>query len=189
MLRRETALRPTFEQSLRHGRIAEGKIAEYLRRRGFSVIPAYEKEIGEGKGPQVFTPVDELVAPDLFVVRNGVCRWVEAKCKTVFTWHRKSRRWVTGIDLRHYNEYQKVGRHFGWEVYLLFLHTCPRPDPRDVEGGCPAVCPTGLFEGRLSWLTEHENHRHDNWGRSGMVYWAHERLRPVAPVGSTGEIQ
>ena len=62
------------------------------------------------------------------------------------------------------------------ESGVMFLHRCSEPDARDIEAGCPPTCPTGLFGGPLDYLTGHENHRHEHWGRHGMVYWARDTL-------------
>jgi hypothetical protein len=146
--------------------------------RGSSILPVYEKEIDTGKGPRLFTPDGQLVAPDMFVMPS--MHWIEAKHKSVFTWHRKSSRWVTGIDLNHYADYQRVAEITHRPVWLLFLHASDKPHRADLDHGCPPVCPTGLFGQSLKHLIRHENHRHENWGRHGMVYWAHSVLKKLA---------
>lgn len=169
-----------FQQSLKHGQIGEGIIAGWLKERGQNVLPVYEKQIDTGKGPQFFMPTGSIVAPDMFVFPS--MHWVEAKHKTVFTWHRLTRRWVTGIDLRHYLEYQEVAKASKRPVWLMFLHTSGTPDARDLAQGCPSECPTGLYAGELLFLSRRENHRSDKWGRSGMVYWAEQTLVRVSTV-------
>lgn len=160
----------SFEESLKVGLAGESAIAEWLKARGFTLLPVYEKLFDTGKGPQLYTPTVELVAPDFLVFRGDQVLWVEAKHKTAFSWHRLTGRWVTGIDLRHYQDYLQVADESPWPVWLLFLH----------EGGqakdSPADSPAGLFGGNLHKLRQCENHRHENWGKSGMVYWAHENL-------------
>lgn len=156
----------TFQEQLAVGKAGESLIAQWLIGRGFSVLPVYEKIIDEGKGPQLYTASGGMIAPDLLALRNDEIMWIEAKHKTAFSWHRITNRWVTGIDLRHYEEYLKVLETTSIPVWLLFLH----------RGGqakdSPANSPKGLFGNDLNILSEHENHRHANWGRSGMVYWA-----------------
>lgn len=83
---------------------------------------------------------------------------------------------MTGIDLRHYEDYCKVDDASPWPVWLLFLHRGGQA--KDSPGNSPA----GLFGKPLDYLRTHENHRHENWGRSGMVYWAHESLKLLADV-------
>lgn len=184
----------TFKENLAMGQIGESAIARWLRRRGSSVLPAYEKEIDSGKGPRLFSPNGQLVTPDLFVFPS--LEFIEAKHKSVFSWHHVTRKWCTGIDLHHYADYREVQSETCTRVWLLFLHRSSRPGEIDARGrtSCPACafsptgsccdaeCPTGLFGGSLSYLVKNENHRHSNHGRHGMVYWAHETLNLLASV-------
>ena len=166
----------TSRAEYRYGLAGESVIARWLRNRGNTVLPVYEKIIDEGKGPQLYLPGDAVIAPDLLTFNGERALWVEAKHKTAFTWHRITGRWVTGIDLRHYDDYLRVNRETPWPVWLLFLH----------DGGqakdSPPDSPSGLFGNSLGYLSEHENHRHANWGKSGMVYWALESLQLLCPV-------
>lgn len=165
-----------FDTQLRYGQAGESAIALWLRKRGFAVMPVYEKILDTGKGPQLFMPEIKLIAPDMLAYKGGNALWIEAKHKTAFSWHRRTNRWVTGIDLRHYEDYCAVGELSPWPVWLLFLH----------RGGqakdSPAGSPAGLFGNTLKNLRCCENHRHDNWGRSGMVYWAKDNLRLLATL-------
>jgi len=113
----------TFERQLAFGKAGESLIANWLKRRGYLVLPIYEKEISEGKGPQVFSAHGDLIAPDLlaFGRESDKVWWIEAKHKSAFSWHRMSGRWVTGIDLEHYQDYLQIQRLSPWPVWLLFL--------------------------------------------------------------------
>jgi hypothetical protein len=122
--------------------------------------------------------------------------FIEAKHKTVFTWHHVTKRWLTGIDLHHYEQYDQVQRETRKAVYLLFLHECSTPSAIDLggrkqcrdcgeaeSGSCsPRECPTGLFGRSLNFLKSNENHRDPRWGRHGMVYWAHNKLKLLAAL-------
>jgi hypothetical protein len=179
----KTLASSTFERQLEFGQIAETQIAKWIIARGNLVLPIYDVEIHAGKGPRLFGGIDaELVAPDLLVMSRDGVYWIEAKHKTVFTWHRITRRWVTGIDIRHYEDYLKVAEQSPWEVWLLFLHQSGTPSEIDIPHGCPARCPVGLFGNTLMHLSRHENHRHRNWGRSGMVYWAKDEMKLLASL-------
>lgn len=169
-----------FEQSLAVGQLGESLISRWLQARGHAVFPAYQIEQHTGKGPQLFAASGDLVLPDLLAFRSGEIRWFEAKHKTCFTWHRISQRWTTGIDLRHYGEYQEVAHRTSLPVWLLFYHPKSKPSENDTSFGCPPKCPSGLFGNDIQVLTECENHRSDRHGKSGMVYWAHESLRLIA---------
>lgn len=174
-----------FEQQLRIGKIGESAIARWLNSRGFHVLPVYEKEINEGKGPTLFCSNGmQQIAPDLLAFKEGKAFWFEAKHKTAFTWHRNTSRWVTGIDLRHYDEYLSVqSAHREWPIWLLFLHRTGTA--KDTPQGM--VSPSGLFGESLIYLSENENHRHKNWGRSGMVYWSNQKLKFIAPLHAVME--
>jgi len=180
----------TFADNLAQGRVAEGWIARWIMSRGSSVLPAYEIEYQHFKGPQLFSYECELVAPDMITFTSNGIVWIEAKHKSVFTWHRKTKRWTTGVDLHHYQQYLQVAKNTRLPVWLLFFHRDPQPDPKDAKHGCPHPCPTGLFGGDISRLKEQENHRSlpkdENregflgHGKSGMVYWANETLTKLA---------
>lgn len=169
-----------FDQNLAHGQLGESIIARWCIARGNSVLPVYEKEIDTGKGPRFFTSEGQVVAPDMFLM--PAMKWVEAKHKTVCSWYRKGGYWCTGIDLHHYSGYQQVQTISRQPVWLLFLHRSYMPDPRDIQHGCPPRCPVGLYGGSLAHLVRHESHRHENWGRYGMVYWDIETLTRFATL-------
>ncbi len=149
----------SFEAALKQGKIGESAIATYFRNKGYAVLPAYEIEIETGKGPRLYAPDKELISPDMLVFRSDKCFWIEAKHKTAFSWHRLTQRWVTGIDLKHYEHYCVVDESSPWPVWLLFLH----------RGGqakdSPPDSPAGLFGNTLAYLKDNENHRHQNWGK------------------------
>lgn len=159
-----------FGESLSYGKIAESHIAKYFLSKGYSVLPIYEKQIHEGKGPQLFIGDQAIIGTDMLVFNNDKVFWIEAKHKTAFSWHRNTSRWVTGIDLRHYEHYIKIQEYTNWPVWIMFFH----------EGGkakdSPGESPKGLFGNDLKVLIKTENHRSDKWGNSGMVYWAVDKL-------------
>lgn len=174
-----------FASNLATGQLGESLIARWCMSRGNSLIPVYEKEIDTGKGPRFFSPEGQFVAPDMFLI--PAMMFIEAKHKTVFSWHRITGEWCTGIDLNHYEGYRKVQDISGRPVWLLFLHRSSVPDERDIAGGCPKECPTGLFGEDLRYLVQNEHHRHQNWGRYGMVYWSSTTLRLLAPLSEVSE--
>ena len=170
----------SFEQSLEVGKIGESRIAAWLNQRGLHVLPVYEKEVREGKGPTLFSAEGKQhICPDLLAFRDGKAYWIEAKHKNAFSWHRATERFVTGIDVKHYQEYMQVQRiHPEWAIWLFFLHR--KGTAKDTPEGL--VGPSGLFGGTLNYLQAHENHRHGNWGNGGMVYWSANTLQQIAPL-------
>ncbi len=169
-----------FEQLYKAGKVGESQIAEWLKQRGHHILPVYEIEKGQYAGPAVYSSNgDSIVAPDMLVFGKGKTVWIEAKHKNAFTWHRKSQRWVTGIDLHHYHQYQKIMALVEWPVWLLFLH-------RGGQAKDSGVSPAGLFGNDLEYLATHENHQHKNHGRTGMVYWNINALKKMADYPLVG---
>ncbi len=177
------ALRFNDLPATQQGVLGESVIARWLRARGDTVLPVYEKEIDDGKGPRLFASNQTLIAPDMLVFSNIPARpvcWVEAKHKSVFSWYRIGGCWTTGIDLRHYNDYCAIGETFPHPVYLFFLHSKDR-DPNPKYASSPWPCPTGLYAQRLDVLRTKESHRSDAWAR-GMVYWGVDTLIRLASL-------
>jgi hypothetical protein len=169
-----------FEQALTQGKAGESLLSKWLQNRGHDVFPAYKVEMEAAKGPQLFTRDGQFVLPDFLAFRDGKAIWFEAKTKSRFTWHRQSERWTTGLDLRHYKEYLQVSERTRLPVVLLFWHPCGNPSPADLNHGCPAACPTGLFSGQLNILRTRYSHISNKWGNSGMIYWDVSALHKIA---------
>ena len=179
----------SYDDHLAYGQAGESAISRWLRRKGGTVLPAYEKLIETGKGPQLFGPDRALIAPDLLLIRQRLddnVQWIEAKHKGGFTWYRNGHpwpaleygRWTTGIDRRHYQDYLAVAKTTPWPVWLLFLHDgTPTKDSPDGTGG-----PPGLFGNELLYLSGHVSHESSNYGLSGMVYWGIDDLKLLASL-------
>ncbi len=175
----------SFEENLAAGQAAESKIANYLKSRGGSVLPVYEVEIEGLKGPRLFSATCENVAPDIGLVsESGRFTWVEVKNKGAFAWHRKTSTWTTGVDSHHYEDYLRVKKITGLDVWLMFYHASSVPQSRDVDFGCPLECPTGLFGGEIELLNMCIHHSHPNGGTRGMVYWSPDNLQLIASVSA-----
>lgn len=168
-----------FRESLAIGKVGESQIAKGFLGKGYCVLPVYEKEVQEFKGPVLFMPEgQQAIAPDMLVMKNEKVMWIEAKHKSASSWHRKTGRWVTGIDIRHYLDYLEIQKLISLPIWLMFLHKegIAKDTPLNMKSS------SGLFGNSLKFLMENENHRHDNWGRSGMVYWAIDKLRFIADI-------
>lgn len=180
----------SFQDNLAQGMVAESAIANWVKSRGSSVMPAYQVEKHSGKGPQLFTFRGGFVAPDMLVFSDHGIQWIESKHKSVFTWHRKTSQWTTGIDLKHYADYLHVAKQTKLPVWLLFFHRESHPSADDLASGCPKECPTGLFGGELFSLVVKVHHQSPSFdpersgmkghGKSGMVYWAADDMRLLA---------
>ncbi|MDA1178788.1 MAG: hypothetical protein O2931_08340 [Planctomycetota bacterium] len=168
----------SFEQQLEVGQLGESVIAKFLIRRGWQVLPAYQIEIHSGKGPRLFGTYGQLISPDLLAFTHNKVRWVEAKTKSAFTWHRISQTWQTGIDKRHWLDYRRVNIETPFETWILFLHK----DGTAKDTPLGMTSPTGLFGNKISVLESNVHHESDDWGHSGMVYWTRETLRLICPI-------
>jgi hypothetical protein len=163
----------SFKDNFKKGQIGESLIARWLKRHHYHVLPVYEVEMDTGKGPRLFSPQQQLIAPDMLAFTDKKTIWIEAKHKTAFSLYRKTGQWTTGIDLRHYRDYCEVDDTTPFDVWLLFLQ----------QGGhakdSPETSPSGLYGNKLEYLREHEDHRSDKWGASGMVYWSIHALKKL----------
>lgn len=174
----------SFAARLESGRAGESIIATWLRRRGCSILPVYEKILDDHKGPQLFPdfPHDPIIAPDLLVWQGDRVRWIEAKHKVGFTLHRQSGDLVTGIDAHHFDQYLRVELLSPWPVWLLFLQRGGQ-----TKGG-PENTPEGLFGAALRQLSTCVHHRcgADKMGHGGMVFWERESLQQLATLEEMG---
>ncbi len=87
-----------FAKLLGQGLEAEDALVRWFNRNGYTVLHIK----GDGEGPRVSSPSRPIVCPDLLVFKSGEVRWIEAKCKSAFTWYRNGERWVTGIDQKYW---------------------------------------------------------------------------------------
>src|SRR2546421_7532615 len=189
-----TTYRKNFNDCYAYGRIGEGSIAKWARKVFFfKQKTAYEIEIPSGKGPRLLLDGYELIAPDFYAIRidgtTVLCKWIEAKHKTRFTWHFMSGNWQTGIDRRHYEDYLQVQEVTQTIVYIMFLHRSNIPSEKDLAKGSPCTCPTGLYCRSIDYLKMHEHHK-DSYEKDGreypMVYWNERPLGP--PIATFDEV-
>ncbi len=176
MGKRNRKILMTFSEQLEKGQLVESKIAKWLAANEYTVLPVYDTSLSQ-KAPTLKLPTGTLTAPDLLVIKNKQFVWLEAKQKDVFSWYRIGQRWVTGIDLRHYADYQQIERETRRPVFLAFLHTQTTGTLKE-----PYPCPTGLYIRKISILARLESHQSPKWGTSGMVYWADTTLHKIATL-------
>jgi hypothetical protein len=167
-----------FEYYLSFGFHGEHLIRDYLRTQGFYVLPAYELEsTGNFKGPRFFGPRCEYITPDMLAFYEKSIMWVEAKTKSAFTWHRLTKRYVTGIDWRCWVDYNKVAKSSEVPVFLYFLQQ-PGHKAKDTPDYA-GPSPNGLFSGEINYLGRHINHIFPKEAPA-MVYWAEDSLTKIA---------
>jgi hypothetical protein len=167
----------SFERQLAKGMLGEDEISQWLIRRGYSILPAYQIIQDHGKGPRLFTPAGKLVSPDLLAFNGEKTIWIEAKTKSAFSWHRITQKWTTGIDRRHWLDYVEVDATSPFRVAIAFLHR-EGSLAKDTPDGMRS--PYGLYAGLVSKLKTCINHQSESYGTSGMVYWAEESLSLIA---------
>lgn len=170
-----------FQKALAFGQIGAQKIAAWLERHRYAVVGTGKQNDERYKGPQITSAEADMVAPDLLAIRGDDTKWIEAKHKSVFSWYRIGRCWVTGIDQRHWDHYQKVAARCPWPLWILFLHRIAKPSQSDLNHGCPMNCPTGLFGQETKRLQQTINHTSDRWAK-GMVYWRSDKLVRLATL-------
>lgn len=172
-----------FHEALTFGQIGESLIARFLRQKGWMILPIYEKEIDNGKGPRLFLPYGhpetELIAPDIQALRNRQVRFFEAKHKSAATYYRIKKRWQTGIDLRHYQDYLKVQAYTQCPVWLLFLQR--EAAISNATSDAPP-CPTGLYGCPITQKISDNGFYMRNGRRYDMVYWAIQDLKSLATL-------
>jgi len=177
----------SFEVQLKVGKTGESILAKWFINKGFNILPIYEKIVNEFKGPTLFTAdKKELICPDMLVFKKEIYFWVEVKYKTAFTWHRNSKQWVTGIDIKHYEHYLELSKLTPkWPICIMFL----QEDGKAKDTPIGLISPNGLYGGELSFLSRHEHHRHGNWGKKGMVYWDSETLGKYEDLNQMRQIK
>lgn len=167
-----------FCDSLATGKVAESHIARWLMRRGCLVSPVYEQAESKFEGPRMFAIENDIdrkfVAPDLlaFKLANKPDKkvfFVEAKCKSGFTWSRRYQRFETGIDRHHFRDYLEIRHKAGIPLWILFLQKGGAV--KDAPPHKPDS-PRGLFGNEILNLATRISHEHDGWGKHGMVYWS-----------------
>ena len=175
MARNSTSFKDTW--AWQFGDVGQRAIAEWLRvKKGWTILPIYDIESPDGKGPRLFLPDGALITPDILAYLRQRVWWIEAKHKTTFSWYRKDRVWTTGIDTRHYEQYLRVREHSPWPIWLLFLHS---QAIYDADAGRNS--PTGLFGNEILTLQQCVSHRSDRYAR-GMIYWTIGKLQHLATL-------
>lgn len=173
-----------FKESLAVGRAGESEVSRFIISHGYRILPAYEIEGGEGKGPRLYRAQGNLVAPDLLGFRpqasqpNRLC-WFEVKTKSVWTWHENGQQCQDGIDRKHWEDYKQVQDDLKWPVWVLFLHRTAAVQDNAPDWVVPPA--SGLYGSTVNRMRVTLDHPSDRYGTSGMVYWNSKDLRLLSP--------
>jgi hypothetical protein len=156
---------------LDYGLAGEEKVTAFLQSRGVSVGQAPETlSAAFFRGPRVDFYGVPLVAPDRMAWANGAPAWLEIKRKSRWSWWERGGYPVTGIDLPKYEQYLAIAQMGDIPLWVLFVQHNGPMGPGLGPG------PTGLYGQNVLVLAAHENHRHENGGDHGMVYWRESAL-------------
>lgn len=113
----------SFEQQLQYGEDGEKLIGENFMSKGFCILPVYQ--FTKQSAPLLYSQYANYILPDMVVLRNSECAFVEAKRKRQYVcWNGKVE---TGIDYRKYLQYMKVHELTGLDVIVVFLHEIQEP--------------------------------------------------------------
>jgi hypothetical protein len=105
---------------------AEKAVERYLKRQGWLVLPTHMFS-----GPQDSVapmmrssdPSKSIILPDLLMSDGKGMRWIEVKYKTHADFTRITGRFETGIGLRLWHHYRKIGEQTRVDVWIYFCHS------------------------------------------------------------------
>ena len=165
----------SFRVALAGARAVEIAVAAWLMDRGHLVLPVYDYSgAGDDKAPRLhaFSCEDSLVLPDLLVCRAGLSQWVEVKYKTAGSATAiRGNQIQTGISLRLYQQYDRVARESGFDVWMCFAHRTEN-----------LITLNSLKELR-NLPVSGPPRKSSGPDRGGSVFWPLEELRVVASFG------
>lgn len=136
--------------------------------RGLYTLPTYDYNgAKEDKAPRLMCVDSRLVIPDLLAFGTVGARWCEVKYKGRADWNRSHQRFVTGISLHLWKQYQTVSHVTGIPVFLCFIHGQQNHVSID----------------SLEALHRKISHIYDGnkMGRNGMVFFCFDKLNYLMP--------
>ena len=111
---------PNTEMSWEFGDAGETLAREWLKSRGYFVMPA--SWAGNGGAAMLDGESRSHILLDILACKDGLTKWIDVKAKGRATKNQKRGRWETGCALRHFNEYCAVQLETGITGALAFLH-------------------------------------------------------------------
>lgn len=110
----------SFSKMLEQGREGEKFIASMLELNDWKILPSYEYTGKRGdKAPKLQGKYGKNIVPDLLVFRKQKQMWVEVKTKKSFDYSRGYKINTHGIERRCYDDYLKVEKETGIDVWLV----------------------------------------------------------------------
>ncbi len=112
----------SFRERLAFGEEGEHEIAEFLIQKGVSILPLYQFE--SYHAPYILRHDNTIVSPDLICFKNDAFM-IDVKTKN--QWVEYKGRVETGMNEKHYNQYNRLRNLTGKEVYIIFNHKKEEP--------------------------------------------------------------
>lgn len=138
------------------GREGEQRIAEFLKQRGWYIIPSYDYSGPDGdKAPKIQGAHEGIVLPDLGIARSGRLKWAEVKTKHAPTFTIQTHTTDHGIGYRNWLHYRRCQQETGAHVWLFILEECSQEI---------------LFQS-LDVLGRGRVYTGDRMDRGGMMFW------------------
>lgn len=107
------------------GHKGEQVVIRLLKRLGFSILPAGALDgspFRPGGAPMLSGMEEAVIAPDLIAVEKGATRTVEVKTKSTSDFYGIGKCQVTGLALRHWDNYLAFEAKSGLPGWIVFLH-------------------------------------------------------------------
>lgn len=108
-----------FSELLAFGEEGEQIIAEMLIEKGAAVLPLYQFK-NHDNAPFMLTESEKITLPDLCCWLKGNNFFVE--CKRKNQWVKFKGQTETGLNEKHFYEYEKIKAITGKKVYIFFIH-------------------------------------------------------------------
>ena len=144
------------------GRVAEQIVADFLRGRGWYVIPSYDYSGADGdKAPKIQGLHDGIVIPDLDIAKAGSRKWAEVKAKGHADFTLKTKTYDHGIGYRNWCHYKRAQEETGCYVWLFIIE-------EDTQI---------LLAESLDVLGEGRRYEGAKMDRGGMVFWPRDLFR------------
>lgn len=120
-----TKTRQQFLTELARSRVYELAFSRWLQQeRKFYTLPVFDfYGTGNGHAPSLEGKQRALTAPDILASNeDGIWSWFEIKLKDYAPIHRISQTRVTGMPLRHWQDYRAIRDITKSPVWIVFIH-------------------------------------------------------------------
>ena len=111
-----------FKEMLAFGEEGEHEVADFLIKKGVTVLPLYQFE--KEHAPYLISKNGNITSPDLICFKEDAFM-VEVKTKR--QWVEYNGRVETGFNMKHYRHYKEIKTMTGKPVYVFFNHKEQEP--------------------------------------------------------------